>query len=340
MDEFKSVSTPQEEENNENEEEIVNVEEVSKEITEKLRAGLSKIERVGNKGDFGYVTLECREKELTNLYNTLDQFQHIRYLDLSKNLLKDVSGLRALYNIVILNISENEIENACIFEDPNIEFFSLRKLNMSKNKLKSFRSLNTPNITSLNLNNNEIEYMDVSNITQLEDLELRGNKLKDIDNIKQLKKVKKIYAAENYFDDITLFKNLYELRQLHLRTNFISSLNTLCEDDFENLEYLNLRDNKIANLNELKSIVKLKNLKKISFLDNIVCENASNIINSFVETFLTDRNGNRLENIASKFLVLNKVHLDDNFYLQLKEDIHARDETTQQSKEEEEMQIE
>lgn len=307
-------------------EEVINIEEVSKEITEKLQSGLSMVQRVGSRADYAYVMMDCSGKELTALYATLDQFLHVKYINLSKNAIKDISGLKALKNLVTADLSENEINDANVFESEENDFYYLRTLNLSKNKIKSFKSTSTPHLTSLNISSNEIEKLDLSGMSDLTNIDMRLNKIENIDNIEQAPNVKEIYAAENSFKGITVFKDMKNLEKLHLRKNQISNFADVNSGYLLNVRYLNLRENLVATLEDLRPIVYLERLNKLSFSSNPVCEDQPNIVSRFVEVFLLADNMVLKSDIGVSLDTINKTQITEEFLLQIKEVIEARKE--------------
>lgn len=57
------------------------------------------------------MNLVLEEKELQELGDSLRNFQHLRFINLSKNSLKDISEIVHLPYIQTLNASNNQIEN-------------------------------------------------------------------------------------------------------------------------------------------------------------------------------------------------------------------------------------
>jgi len=61
---------------------------------------------------YAYVKLDLEEKELEELGDSLRLYQHLRYLNLSKNSLKDIQEIVHLPLLLTCNASSNQIEDA------------------------------------------------------------------------------------------------------------------------------------------------------------------------------------------------------------------------------------
>ncbi len=93
-------------------------------------------------------------------------------------------------------------------------------------------------------------------------LDLSGEGIKDIAQIKNLKNlttVKSLDLWNNSISNISGFGEIPQLQELNLRDNNIVEVCGL--DNLENLEVLNIANNKIKNLSGLKTLKKLKNLE-------------------------------------------------------------------------------
>jgi Leucine-rich repeat (LRR) protein len=84
-------------------------------------------------------------------------------------------------------------------------------------------------------------------------LELRKNKLRKLKGISNMKNLRQLYVCENELTDIRGLENLPNLHKLSVRNNKIKSiLNPF--PYLPSLSYINLRENHIAKLDEIKKI--------------------------------------------------------------------------------------
>lgn len=87
-------------------------------------------------------------------------------------------------------------------------------------------------------------------------------------------KLEELYAAQNQFTALQGWEGLTALKKLHLRRNKIEKVDEELVP-LETLEYLNLRANKIAAMDQLERIFKNPNVKDLSVLNNPVEQNYS-----------------------------------------------------------------
>lgn len=87
----------------------------------------------------------------------------------------------------------------------------------------------------------------------IEILELRKNKLKKLKGVKDLKSCKELYVCENEITDIRGLENLSVLRRLSLRNNKVKTFMSPFPH-LPSIQYLNLRENQIGSINELKKL--------------------------------------------------------------------------------------
>ena len=79
------------------------------------------------------------------------------------------------------------------------------------------------------------------------------NKFKNLAPFKELPKLEELYLASNVITSLSGWENLPALRKLHLRKNKIEKL----DDELpplDSLKYINLRGNKIPNLEHLQKL--------------------------------------------------------------------------------------
>lgn len=139
---------------------------------------------------------------------------------------------------------------------------------MNKNKLKSTTGISHKLLECLELNHNNIEEVTMNpyDLENLKTLELRGNILLTTNGI-FFPGLVRLYLAENQIERIEGLEILVNLKILHLRSNKISNL-----DGFDSrcvkLSYLNLRNNEIVKLEELKKLNCLPALETLIILEN------------------------------------------------------------------------
>ncbi|XP_015274279.1 PREDICTED: leucine-rich repeat-containing protein 23 [Gekko japonicus] len=237
---------------------------VSNPLTEEhFKEGLSLLCKTGNGLAHAFVKFEVREKELTDI-TIIQGFIHLRYVDLSDNLLRDLSPLSCLTHLLWLKVDNNRLTSAAMEELPYLQIASF-----ANNHIKDTTGVNHPRLTSLNLKGNEIEVisgLDPLKLSNLHTLELRSNSLKTTTGL-YLPKLKNLYLAQNSISNLEGLEDLTQLTTLHLRDNMLESLDGFSES-MKALQYLNLRGNAIAQLDEVAKLQKLPMLRALVLLDN------------------------------------------------------------------------
>jgi Leucine-rich repeat (LRR) protein len=124
---------------------------------EQIVPGLSHIAKTHDGASYAFTNLVLEEKELEELGESLRPFQHLRFLSLSKNQLKDVSEILHLPFLLTFQAAENQIASIDFLgaaRDQSLHY--LQHLILTKNKLTALPSIPLPRLTRLLLNENEI----------------------------------------------------------------------------------------------------------------------------------------------------------------------------------------
>ncbi|XP_072847867.2 leucine-rich repeat-containing protein 23 isoform X1 [Pogona vitticeps] len=228
-----------------------------------MKEGLSLLCKTGNGLAHAFVKFEAKEKELTDI-TLIQSFIHLRYVDLSDNLIRDLSPLSSLTHLLWLKVDGNRLTSASMDELPYLQIASF-----ANNHIKDTNGINHPRLTSLNLKGNEIEVisgLDPDKLSNLHTLELRGNNLKSTAGL-YLPKLKNLYLAQNALTHLEGLEDLEQLTILHLRDNQLESLDGFSET-MKSLQYLNIRGNAIGQIQELSKLQVLPMLRALVLLDN------------------------------------------------------------------------
>ncbi|KAK3599139.1 hypothetical protein CHS0354_016402 [Potamilus streckersoni] len=228
---------------------------------------LSLLSKTGDGLAHAYIRLDVHERELTNI-NILKSYIHLRFVDLSKNNLKDISPLSALTRLLVLKADFNLLTSAKLDEMPYLQMASF-----SNNKISSTEGCNHPMLEHLNLNNNEITHvtgLDPVKLSRLHTLELRGNKLETSAGI-YLPNLKNLFLAANTLKQLEGLQRLTKLTTLHLRENQLEKLDGFSEE-IQSLQYINLRANNISAVSEVEKLACLPKLRALTLLENAIAE--------------------------------------------------------------------
>ncbi|KAM3617838.1 uncharacterized protein V6R79_011805 [Siganus canaliculatus] len=242
---------------------------------ETISQGLSLLCRTGTGLEHAFVKLDLKDKGLTDM-TAISSFIHIRFLDLSKNHLTDLSPLASLTQLLWLKARSCVDNNAvsCCKEQPFTQMTYLQWLSMAVNRLTDVDGLKGPALESLNLTGNGIQRLNGLQgncFANLVSLELRGNYLDSTDGI-NLPNLQRLYLAQNVIKCLEGLDRLERLTTLHLRDNQLQTLEGL-SPNMKCLQYLNVRENSISDENALQCLSLVsKTLRALVISENPVAE--------------------------------------------------------------------
>ena len=214
-----------------------------------MRDCLSILAKIDHGLKYAYTRFQAMERNFTDI-SFLANYRYIRYIDVSGNNLSDISCLKNLPNLLLLDAERNQLTEANLGPCPYLQI-----LNLAQNRIESTAEFEYPYLRHLNLNNNAIESLsgfDTFKCDGLRKLELRGNRLKTTANI-ALPKLEELYLAENQIAVIEGLETMTSLSILHLRGNPIQSLDGF-SDKNKKLTYLNLRQTQVENMTEIEKL--------------------------------------------------------------------------------------
>lgn len=150
---------------------------------------------------------------------------------------------------------------------------NLIRLDLSNNNLKFLKGLPL-NLLNLNLNNNDIRNLTSFNdFVNLQNLSLSNNQLMNCNSLQRNIHLIKLNLTNNKLNNIDGLKKLSNLIELDLSLNNLTEEIDFNKFNFENLQILNLSENKIVGLSNLQN---LKNLRVLNAnensLENLHCK--------------------------------------------------------------------
>ncbi|XP_039573904.1 leucine-rich repeat-containing protein 23 [Passer montanus] len=256
------------EEKEEDEEKKEEEELVPRPLTEAdLKEGLSLLCKTGNGLAHAYVKFEAKNKGLTDI-SLLESFIHLRYVDLSKNKLKDLAPLSSLTQLLWLKVDGNLLTSASMQELPYLQVISF-----DRNHIMDFEGITHPLLANLSLKENKIETvlgLSHDHLFSLQVLELRGNKITTTAGL-GVSKLKKLYLAKNTICSLEGLEEFEQLEILHVRDNKLEALDGF-SDSMKCLQYLNLRSNGIKSFQEVEKLQVLPTLQALVLMGNPCAE--------------------------------------------------------------------
>ncbi len=287
------------------------------------------------------LVLDLSENELTEEWinsATFTGLARLYMLNLSSNNITklDANMFRHLAQLHFLRLENNGLQFV-----PEHTFSALYELNtlvLSNNKLKRIEAFTFDSLGGLvllALDNNQLSYIDedaLRNSTNLEDLHLNGNELKEIPAaLKNVPNLKTLDLGTNQIYEIlsTSFPPMNQLVGLRLTENNITKVSKGVFDQLAELQIINLSNNKIQKIEEgtfdgnLKVVairIDGNYLTQVgglfSKLPNLVWLNISE---NFLEWFdyalipnglqWLDIHGNKIAELGNHFEIENQLHL-------------------------------
>lgn len=125
------------------------------------------------------------------------------------NKIKDVYPLKAVINLMNLELSNNEIINIKGLG----KLINLKTLSLDNNKINSLKGLGSAiNLESIRIAYNEISTIeDLSLLNKLNSLNLGNNKIVDVKPLNSIYKLKSVDISDNKINDISSLRELPEL---------------------------------------------------------------------------------------------------------------------------------
>lgn len=111
-----------------------------------VSSGLSQIARTLDGLSYAYVRLSIAGKGVTELGSTLTKFEHLRYIDASKNRLGEADSLASLKGLLFVDLRHNALTRVPKFANPYLQVVRL-----ANNKVRSLDGVEAPALTMINL---------------------------------------------------------------------------------------------------------------------------------------------------------------------------------------------
>uniref|UniRef100_U3KBC1 Leucine-rich repeat and guanylate kinase domain-containing protein n=2 Tax=Ficedula albicollis TaxID=59894 RepID=U3KBC1_FICAL len=212
--------------------------------------------------EYVYLHLSLPGRGLSDI-SILSGYTHLQKMELSSNKINDLSCISHMPYLLELNASKNQLTTFFNFKAPK----NLREADFSYNQIPKMQDLSAyHSLTKLLLDFNEIEEIrGLEKCHSLTQLGLSHNKLTAIRGLQNLP-IKILNLSFNQIEKVNGLKNLKKLQRVDLSNNKINSLQGLEEHDL--LEFINLEENQVAELSELKWIEDLPLLRVLNLLKN------------------------------------------------------------------------
>lgn len=210
--------------------------------------------------------------------------KQINHLDLSRNVIEDISALRTLslstlrlndnhvsdvsplaghHELVGLDISDNQIDDISM-----LSFDQIMALAAGNNQIKDFSSLDVARaLIELDIRSNPVDVLpDFAKLKNIRALNLKNTNLPSLEPILPLAEtLKKLNVSNNALNSLTGIEKFSKLCALSLMNNEIRSLEDLV--GLSSLEYLDVSYNQIT---DIEPLAPLENLETLNVSNNMI----------------------------------------------------------------------
>jgi len=227
------------------------------------------------RGLSGYCSsLEYLDLRRNKVVQLTDLPVSLRSLNMSSNLINDLTSWTHLHNLQHIDVSGNQLESLECFSG----LIHLRHLNASNNKIRNIEGiLDLNGLITLDLSGNDVPEVDfrTCDLASLENLDLSKNNLMHVRNLDSLPKLQTADLTENLLEDLTIGgeKVAARLETLCLAQNELTSLDLTA---FPSLQRLNIDSNSIT---MLQGLAEAEHLTILSACDQRV---ASTLVNDIL----------------------------------------------------------
>lgn len=263
------------------------------------------------------------------------QAESITELDASNSGINNLKGIEKLSNLKKLNLEGNEIKDV----SPLSSLAKLEELNLNNNGIISLEKIrldtlgDLPNLKKLSLENNsrikeediEVKLSEITalgKLTKLEALKLKGNDIKDISPLGNLKNLKELDLSENRISDesIATLGSLTGLERLNLRECDVRDIS--CVENLSNLVYLNIHSN--VNIKSIMPVAKLTKLKSL-IMRNVPVGDQINALENLTNLYDLNIRNTSVTDISVLVKLIEKGALQDKAESKIIADVDIRD---------------
>jgi Leucine-rich repeat (LRR) protein len=220
---------------------------------------------------------EEEDKMFTEI-SKLSEYPRLRYVDLSKNKIKDISPLLSMPHLLAADLATNLVDSISVFStgldnaDRLKPLDYLQFLDLTENKLTELPNINLPFLTTLTLNNNQISSVQkMELVPKLSTLALNGNQITSLQGLPP--SLIELSMMQNQITSLEGIQNLPKLKILNLQENQLKLL-TGFTPAHSQLRVVRLKANQVTRMREpgVSCLKVLLALEELDCSENPVAE--------------------------------------------------------------------
>lgn len=182
--------------------------------------------------------------------SAISHFKHLQFVDVSNNHL-ELEALQAVTELpflVLIHADHNALQSAALRK-----MKYLQVMIMNNNKISTVHDVFQPELCTLEVGYNKINRVFFTNrMPTIKCLDFRYNLIEDISDF-DFPNLDSLYLAGNKIKTLEGLQKLVNLRILHVRNNPIKLLDGF-DEGLKKLQYINLRNCKVATLRQVKKL--------------------------------------------------------------------------------------
>ncbi|KRX00485.1 hypothetical protein PPERSA_03218 [Pseudocohnilembus persalinus] len=313
-------------------------------LQKKIKQGLSVMGKTVETSSWAFTQLNCDGNNITDLYEVLYQYPHLRQISLARNKIEDCTSFTSIKYLCKLDLRQNNIQNFDQFnKEGQLEF--LEELNLADNRLNSLDAFQLKNLKKLILDQNEISSAEkFQGHPSLQYLSLIKNKLQQMKELKDMPQLKTLIVQNNPIEQLSGLQNCNNLEILNLKNTQIEFLSAENLPELPSLKNLNFDDcKKLASLKEFENLNKYeKTLQIISCLNTPVQEENADIKKELIMFLpkLLNINEEPVEEDEVQAALQEKKEREEELLRQQQEEEEARRQAEEEAKNQENQQQE
>ena len=230
-----------------------------------LRKSVKKLQRTYDGLSYAYTEIDLKEKEIDDIGTDINNFTQVLDFNVSTNKITHINCVQYMPYIIRIDASVNEIKDIEVFNNP-ARFQYLQILNLKTNKIRVLPEMQATNLLQIDMSENKVkDCTNFKGLPNLKKLNLNNNSMQNCIGLANCPKLEVLYLNNNKLTSIKGLENLPSLRKLRLRTNKIETFDVV--PDLPNLEKLAISENLIK-INTEFAKLKFPSLKRINIDGN------------------------------------------------------------------------
>jgi len=221
---------------------------------EVLSKCLANIEKTVDGRGYAFTKLDCSGKDLSDLGNKVEEYEHLRHVVVSNNRIGDLTAISKLPHVLSLSAGTNAVESLECMKDGVLPWCQI--MDISMNKITALPSLvSLERLRVVNLSGNQIASLEAfGGHPEVEHMRLEQNKLTSLEGFGTMPKLKKLDLSEN---ELVALGGLDApiLENLDLSKNQLVKLDDIT--GAPKVKTLNLSANKLEGDEEMTEVRKL-----------------------------------------------------------------------------------